>query len=50
MRCPHEVLHVELVCAACARAFLLGEPDFFFGDVGKRDYRRQCAGRVNYDF
>jgi len=31
----HEMLHVELVGAAGALAFLLGEPDVFLGDVGK---------------
>ena len=46
----HEVLHVQLVSTAGARALLLGEPDLFFGNVGERGYRRQCAGRVNYDF
>ena len=33
---PHEMLHVEFVCASGAFVFLLGEPDFFFGDVGER--------------
>jgi hypothetical protein len=27
------MLHVELVCAAGAGAFVFGEPDFFFGDI-----------------
>lgn len=31
----HEVLHVELVRTAGALAFLLGEPDFFFGNFGE---------------
>lgn len=43
----HEMLDIELVCAAGALAFLLGEPDVFFGNVGERRDRRQCAGRVN---
>ena len=32
----HEMLHVELVSTAGALAFLFGELDFFFGDVGER--------------
>jgi hypothetical protein len=43
------MLHVELVSTAGALAFLFGELDFFFGDVGERGDWRQCAGRVNYD-
>jgi hypothetical protein len=31
-----KMLHVEFVCASGEFAFLLGEPDFFFGDVGER--------------
>ena len=50
MQRAHEMLYVEFVSTACASAFLFGEPDFFFGDIGERGYRRQCAGRVNYDF
>ena len=33
---PHEMLHVELVSTAGAFAFLLGEPDVLFGNVGER--------------
>ena len=47
MQRPHEVLHVELVGAARAFAFLLGEPDVFFGNVGERSDRREFAGRIN---
>ena len=43
MQRPHEVLHVELVGAAWAGAFLLCEPDFFFGDVGEHDQSRNGA-------
>jgi hypothetical protein len=32
---PHEVLHVEPVGAPGARALLLLQPDFFFGDLGE---------------
>ena len=46
----HEVLHVQFVGAARAGAFLLGEPDFFFGDVGERGDGRECAGRINNYF
>ena len=37
----HEVPHVEPVGPAGAGALLLGEPDFFFGDVG------QCRERAD---
>jgi hypothetical protein len=39
------MLHVELVGAACAGAFLLGEPDLFFGNVGEGGDRRKRVGR-----
>jgi hypothetical protein len=32
---PHEVLRIDRVKAARASAFLLLQPEFFFGDVGK---------------
>ena len=45
MQRAHEVPHVELVGAAGAFAFLLGEPDFFFGDVGERGEGRNDLAR-----
>jgi hypothetical protein len=39
----HEVLHVELVSAAGARARLLLQPDFFFGDRGEPVEGRHLA-------
>jgi len=44
MESPHKVLHVELVSTAGASAFLLGEPNFLFGDVGEPCEGRQSAG------
>lgn len=42
----HEVLDIELVSTAGAFAFLLDEPDFFFGDVGEFGERRgKCVSR-----
>ena len=40
---PHEVLHVEPVRAARARALLLVQPDLFFRDVGALLERRHPA-------
>src|SRR6266702_863239 len=37
----HEVLHVEPVSAPRARALLLLQPDFFFGDRGELVQRRE---------
>lgn len=45
----HEMLHVQLVGAAVAFAFLLSEPDVLFGNVGERGNRRRFSGRVNED-
>ena len=49
MKRAHKVLHVELVSTAGAFAFLLGEPDVFFGNLGERGDRRKFTGRVNED-
>jgi hypothetical protein len=36
--------HFESLGAACALAFLAGEPDFFLGDVGENRRRRRQSG------
>jgi hypothetical protein len=38
--CRHETPHVEPVRPAGARALLLGEPDFFLGNVGQAFHHR----------
>jgi len=41
--CPHEVFDIEPVGTAGARALLLREPDFFFGDLSKAGEGRNVA-------
>jgi len=45
-KCPHEMLHVQLVSTAGAVAFLLGEPYVFSRNVERGD-RREFAGKIN---
>jgi hypothetical protein len=40
----HKVLHVELVHALAAFAFLLGEPAIFFPNVGKPGTDESSSG------
>jgi hypothetical protein len=35
MQRPHEMLHVEFVGPASSFAFLFGEPDLFFRNIGE---------------